>query len=146
MLPECPWCKATYKSIDSLSKATSLNKTDLAFPVSQQLPMAPQLEVRLCELFLCLPWNSGCLDLVRVLCVESQLLWVHMYPEYVSSYVPCHVQKTLSCCSYSRILALTIFCPFFQGHWALEEKECARTVPCLAKFTTVSYSLSIDQL
>lgn len=111
MIPGCPWCKTTYKSIDSRCKVTSLNKIDFASPVSQQLPMAPQLEVGRWKLLLCLPWDSGCLDLVRVLWLESQLLWVHMCPESVSSYVPCHVQKTLSCAVIQGLWLLQSFAP-----------------------------------
>lgn len=135
MLPGCPWCKTTYKSTDSPSKVTSLNKIDFASPFSQQLPMAPQLEVGLCKLLFHLPWDSGCLDLVPVLRLESQLLWVHMCPESVSSYVLCHVQKILSCAVIQGLWLLQSSAPlsrvteFWKGRNVLELSHLGSSSP-----------------
>lgn len=98
---------------------TSLKKTYFPSTSSCQLPIGPQLEVRLPE-----PLHTQCCDL-------ESLILMHSVTAAVSSSIQwtCHVKKTLFWCSHPAPLAVTIFLSLLQCDlWALKAKAVKYTL------------------
>jgi len=73
-----PWC-----GVD-LPQVTSLKKTDSCWPSSSQMPVMDYMATLLSPC-----WDSGGQELVPVLCMLSQSLWVH------TGNCPCCIEKNI---------------------------------------------------
>lgn len=119
-----------------------LKKLDSPSPGSYPFPLAPQLRVGLHASFPSPCWDFIWLELVQVLCVLSQLLWVHM-----CNCLPWYIRKTLFHCGHPLSLALTVFLlTLAQLPLSLGRRGWDTDVPFRVKHSEVFYSLYLDQL
>ena len=88
----------------------TLKKPDF-LPGSSQLSLPPQFRVKVPEPLPTPYWTVDCLDLVKFLCKQAQLLAVGLWVR-----LSCHVEKTLLCSDPPWLL---YFCPLFHsGTWS----------------------------